>query len=94
MLTLKELQSRYAKPGVVDAIWLRPARGEDMVATEQAEITEAGLAGDRARKGKRAITLIQAEHLPVIAALFSVPIIEMEISERCQERRIFRGRPS
>ncbi|WP_341213654.1 MOSC domain-containing protein [uncultured Limimaricola sp.] len=33
------------------------------------EITASGLAGDHARPGKRAVTLIQAEHLPVIAAL-------------------------
>ncbi|WP_432254271.1 MOSC domain-containing protein [Limimaricola sp. AA108-03] len=32
-------------------------------------MTETGLAGDHARPGKRAVTLIQAEHLPVIAAL-------------------------
>ena len=30
---------------------------------------EAGLVGDHGRAGKRAVTLIQAEHLPVIAAL-------------------------
>lgn len=29
----------------------------------------SGLEGDRARAGKRAVTLLQAEHLPVIAAL-------------------------
>ena len=33
-------------------------------------MTAAGLTGDhRARPGKRAVTLIQAEHLPVIASL-------------------------
>jgi MOSC domain-containing protein YiiM len=30
---------------------------------------KAGLDGDHGRPGKRAVTLIQAEHLPVIAAL-------------------------
>lgn len=35
------------------------------------DLTEAGLTGDRyaGRDGKRAVTLIQAEHLPVIADL-------------------------
>jgi MOSC domain-containing protein YiiM len=33
----------------------------------RAEVTEAGLDGDHGRPGKRAVTLIQAEHLPVIA---------------------------
>ena len=36
---------------------------------EAAEADEAGLAGDHAPAGPRAVTLIQAEHLPVIAAL-------------------------
>ena len=31
----------------------------------------AGLAGDHAREGARALTLLQAEHLPVIAALLA-----------------------
>ncbi|WP_338420747.1 MOSC domain-containing protein [Pontivivens ytuae] len=34
-----------------------------------ADLSETGLEGDHARPGKRAVTLIQAEHLPVIAAL-------------------------
>lgn len=50
-------------------ILLRPARGVAMDRVENVDVTEAGLAGDRARQGKRAVTLIQAEHLPVIAAL-------------------------
>ncbi len=32
-------------------------------------LTEAGLDGDHARPGKRALTLVLAEHLPVVAAL-------------------------
>lgn len=69
MLTLAELQARTSRPGRVEAIWLRPARGEAMVPAETVEVTAAGLTGDRARVGKRAVTLIQAEHIPVIAAL-------------------------
>ena len=49
---------------------MRPARRTDVVSVQQVEVTENGLAGDhRARPGKRAVTLIQAEHLPTIAAL-------------------------
>ena len=43
-----------------------------MVAVEAAELTEAGLEGDHASAGMRALTLIQAEHLPVISALAGV----------------------
>ena len=43
-----------------------------MVAVEAAELTEAGLMGDHASAGTRALTLIQAEHLPVISALAGV----------------------
>ena len=43
-----------------------------MVAMEAAEVTEAGLEGDHASAGMRALTLIQAEHLPVISALAGV----------------------
>ena len=69
METLATLTARFPRPGRVDWIGLRPERRAPMKVVAEAELTEAGLAGDRSRKGKRALTLIQAEHLPVIAAL-------------------------
>ena len=69
MRTLAELQATHARPGRLDWIGLRPARRAPMVAADAAEIAADGLAGDHARLGKRAVTLIQAEHIPVIAAL-------------------------
>lgn len=68
-MSLADLQARYAKPGRVQAILLRPDRKAPMVSVETVEVLESGLEGDRARAGKRAVTLIQAEHLSVIAAL-------------------------
>jgi len=47
-----------------------------------AEIGEAGLLGDHGRAGKRAVTLIQAEHLPVIAALAGLPRVAPETLRR------------
>lgn len=69
MLELKTLIRRHAQDGRIAAVLLRPARLAEPVARAAADLTEAGLAGDHARPGKRALTLIQAEHLPVIAAL-------------------------
>lgn len=68
-MSLAELQARFAAPGQVEAILLRPARREPMVRVTRGVLTEAGLEGDRSRAGQRALTLIQAEHLTVIAAL-------------------------
>jgi MOSC domain-containing protein YiiM len=56
----------------VEWIGLRPARTEAMIPVEAVDAVEgAGLAGDRyaGGSGKRGVTLVQAEHLPVIAAL-------------------------
>ncbi len=79
METLASLTSRYAQPGRLDWIGVRPARRADVIAVETARITEAGLEGDhQARPGKRAVTLIQSEHLPVIAALAGVDTVTPE----------------
>ncbi|MGR3541748.1 MAG: MOSC domain-containing protein [Hasllibacter sp.] len=48
---------------------LRPARRAAPVRVDGARLGEGGLEGDHARPGKRAVTLIQAEHLDVISAL-------------------------
>ncbi|MEM6678210.1 MAG: MOSC domain-containing protein [Pseudomonadota bacterium] len=70
METIATLTARFAQSGSVTWIGLRPARRADLQPVETAWIAEAGLDGDhRATPGKRAVTLIQAEHLPVIAAL-------------------------
>lgn len=66
------LETRFPRAGRVTWIGLRPARDVPMreVSHGQAH-AGAGLEGDRYRggSGKRGVTLIQAEHLPVIAAL-------------------------
>ncbi|MEM6386613.1 MAG: MOSC domain-containing protein [Pseudomonadota bacterium] len=82
LLTLAELQARFAAPGQVMDILLRPARDVPMVRVDEAEISAAGLAGDRARPGKRAVTLIQAEHLPVVAALAGLDNIDPALLRR------------
>jgi MOSC domain-containing protein YiiM len=74
MPDLRALASTFPFPGTLQAVLLRPARGEAAVAVEGCDALEGlGLQGDRATKsrrgGKRQVTLIQAEHLPVLAAL-------------------------
>ncbi len=79
---LAEIMARHAGAGRVAWIGLRPERLADLVAVEAAELGEAGLEGDHARKGKRALTLIQAEHLPVIAALAGIGEVTPEVLRR------------
>lgn len=69
---LGRLMATLPRAGRVEWIGLRP--GRDVPMDEVDEVIAhagAGLAGDRyaGGSGKRGITLIQAEHLPVIAAL-------------------------
>ena len=66
---LAKMMKSHARQGRVDAIFLRPVRREPCRSVQLAIVTESGLEGDHARAGKRALTLIQAEHLPVIAEL-------------------------
>ncbi|WP_308917809.1 MOSC domain-containing protein [Jannaschia sp. LMIT008] len=62
--------ARHHAAGVVRWIGLRPARRAEVVSVDRATIRARGLDGDRhPSPGKRAVTLIQAEHVPVIAAL-------------------------
>ena len=75
---LAKLMATLPQVGTVQWIGLRPARDEDMTEVESAEATaEGGLRGDRYQggSGKRGITLIQAEHLPAIAALSGRDIV-------------------
>ena len=69
---LGRLFAQFPRAGRVQWIGLRPARNVAMCGVVEAEASAGrGLAGDRyaSGSGKRGITLIQAEHLPVIAAL-------------------------
>ena len=75
---LARLMANLPQVGRVDWIGLRPARDTPMREVEAADaVTGAGLRGDRytGGSGKRGITLIQAEHLPAIAALAGRAIV-------------------
>ena len=76
---LRALTRQFPRQGRLEEIWLRPARRVAVVSADSAlAIAGRGLDGDRiaaadrrvhSTASNRQVTLIQAEHLPVIAAL-------------------------
>ena len=82
---LRALTRQFPRLGRLDFIFLRPARRAPAISvTEATAIACRGLDGDRSsialptkpEGGKRQVTLIQAEHLPVIAALAGMVAID------------------
>ena len=74
MNDLRQLATQFPAAGRLEAILLRPARGQPALRTHEAiALAGRGLQGDRSAGGrgggKRQVTLLQSEHLPVIAAL-------------------------
>ncbi|XXU85689.1 MOSC domain-containing protein [Sorangium sp. So ce1099] len=74
MRSLRERLAHVPQTGRLEWIGVRPAHGAPMVALAEAQLVASrGVAGDCAAAGraggKRQVTLIQREHLPVIAAL-------------------------
>ncbi|MES2070643.1 MAG: MOSC domain-containing protein [Pseudomonadota bacterium] len=79
-MDLHKLSGRFAQDGRVEAIYLRPERRQEVVRVQTAvALPGQGLQGDHSAatasppqgvgNGRSQVTLIQAEHLPVIAAL-------------------------
>jgi MOSC domain-containing protein YiiM len=86
---LKALSLRFPRSGRLDAIVLRPARRAPALHVECARVTaDLGIEGDhRAARassagGKRQITLVQAEHLDVVARLVDRVAIEPVLLRR------------
>jgi MOSC domain-containing protein YiiM len=74
---LRALTRRFPRAGRIEAIYLRPGRDQPALTVHAARaLVDRGLEGDRSaakppsRAGgsKRQLTLIQAEHLPLIGA--------------------------
>lgn len=76
MMGLQGLTREYAQSGRVTWIGLRPERRAEMVGVAKAEVAETGIGGDHARPGKRAVTLIQAEHLSAIGSYLGQPPVK------------------
>ncbi len=68
---MKTLINTLPQAGRVEWIGIRPSRTEAMRSLQTVAVNAVGLEGDRFRgttKSRRQVTLIQFEHLPVIAA--------------------------
>ena len=77
MTDLRALTREFATVGRVESIFVRPARATAALAVMRAQLLEGqGIVGDRSAAvpsrqpggGKRQVTLLQHEHLPLIAA--------------------------
>ena len=71
--------------GHVTWIGLRPAKKATMQIVDTVDAyTDTGLVGDRysGRTGKRQVTLIQQEHLSVIASMMNIPTCPPEMLRR------------
>jgi MOSC domain-containing protein YiiM len=83
---LQVLLDTLPQVGRIEWIGVRPARGEPMNALEAVQIgVDKGLEGDRfaGRTGNpRQVTLIQQEHLNVIAACLHLPSVSPELLRR------------
>ena len=88
---LRALTRQFPRAGRLEAILLRPARRVPVDEVESARaIASRGIEGDRGAElrpgrpegGKRQITLIQAEHLPVIAALLGLASVPAMVLRR------------
>ena len=84
--TLAQLFAAPMRPGTVQWIGLRPARGVAVVAVGAATLLQSrGLEGDRYRTssdGARQATLIEAESLAAIASYLGRPAIPPELLRR------------
>jgi len=80
---LARLIETFAQPGEIRWIGMRPARREAMVEAGAADITMNGLEGDRRDSpGKRAVSLIQWEHLAVVASLMGEGEVDPKLLRR------------
>jgi MOSC domain-containing protein YiiM len=91
MPDLRQLTRQFPRTGRVDAILLRPGRGAPALAVPSVlALQDRGLEGDRSgqarptRAGghKRQVTLMQAEHLPLIAAWVGRDAIDASLLRR------------
>ena len=82
---IKDLFEVFPRVGTLDYISIRSARNEPVTPLMEVQIeTEGGLVGDHysGQNGKRHVTLLQAEHLPVIASFMGLPSFDPGLTRR------------
>ena len=85
MKTIQTLLNTLPQTGTVNWIGLRPQRRATINVVKQVEAVEdTGLTGDRyaGTAGKRQVTLIQTEHLPVMASLLGLESVDPALLRR------------
>lgn len=83
MTSFSELLATFPRAGKLEWIGCRPQRRAPVIECAETALLERGLEGDRTtRPGKRSVTLIQAEHLPVIAGLAGVETVHPSVLRR------------
>ena len=109
--TLRELTACFPQAGRIEQMLLRPQRRGTMLRVDAAlALVGHGLQGDRAAAraatapggGRRQVSLIQSEHLPVIAALAGHGVVDAALLRRnlvvaglnlVAARSLFKDRP-
>ncbi|HVR51261.1 MAG TPA: MOSC domain-containing protein [Pseudorhodoferax sp.] len=92
MSDLRQLSRQFPHAGRLQAIVLRPARDAPALSVARALAwPDRGLQGDRGAEraaparaggGKRQVTLLQAEHLPLVAAWAGLPQVDATLLRR------------
>lgn len=86
MEILKELLLKPATAGIVEWIGVSPGTRAAIEVVGSVDVITGGLRGDHhcrpAATSKRQVTLIQAEHLPVVAGLLSLDVVDPKLLRR------------
>jgi MOSC domain-containing protein YiiM len=86
MVLLAQLLATLPQQGRLEWIGVRPARGEAVQTAPRAQVKiGSGIVGDRYRgnaESKRQVTLMQAEHLDVLARLMGIASVDPALLRR------------
>ena len=82
--TIKQLIQNLPQHGKVEWLSIRPQKIQPVQILSQVRVNDNGLEGDHyaGRNGNRSITLIQAEHIAVIASLLHADDIDPAVLRR------------